>query len=237
MDEELRERLRGAALEHRPDRERMWARIERGMEQDPPPGRVPRPPRAPMPRLRIAAATAAVCGVLVVVSLGVAWTGRDGRSGRPVAASPTRTGTAPALSGERGGQLPPSNGPVSTRGVVDAGGNEYWTQSNVLVTAARPLSALTVELRIALTAGVDDTGHWTSGHTEDYATSVDEEGGFLVFRWTLLPGRTVPAATLTFAGQYDHAQGRRDTSRDDFTVHSAFDTGVSASGGVFPPAG
>ncbi|WP_328722369.1 hypothetical protein OHT52_24710 [Streptomyces sp. NBC_00247] len=232
MDEELRERLRGAALEHRPDRERMWARVERGMAQDPP-GRVARPPRAPMPRLRIAAATVAVCGVLVAVSLAVAWTGRDGRSAQPVAAAPDRTETTPEPSGERGGQLPPANGPVSTHGTVNAGSNAYWAQSDVVVTAARPLTSLTVELRVALTDGVTTTGSWTSGHTDDYTTSVGEEGGFLVFRWTLRPGRTTPAATLTFAGQYNHAEGERDPSKDDFTVRSAFDTGVTASGGVF----
>lgn len=238
MDEELRERLRGAALEHRPDRERMWARIERGMTQDPPPGRVARPPRAPMPRLRIAATAAAVCGVLVAVPLAVAWTARDGGSGQPVAASPSRsTGTAPALSGERGAQLPAANGPVSTRGMVDPGSNAYWAQSDVLVTATRPLTSLTVELRVALTGGVTKTDGWTSGHKEDYTLSIGEEGGFLVFRWTLLPGRTAPATTLTFAGQYNHAEGERDASGDDFTVHSTFDTGVSASGGTFSPAG
>ncbi|WEH42449.1 hypothetical protein [Streptomyces sp. AM 2-1-1] len=237
MDEELRERLRGAALEHRPDRERMWARVERGMARDTPPPRAARPPRAPMPRLRIAAATVAVCGVLVAVSLGVAMTGRGGGTGDPVAASPSRTPTVPALSGERGSRLPASNGPVSTDGVVDPGGNAFWAQSQVLVTAARPLSALTVELRIARTDGVSQTGSWTSGHTEDYAVAVREEGGFLVFRWTLLPGRTVPAATLTFAGQYNHAEGERDVSGDDFTVRSAFEGGVSASGGDFSSAG
>lgn len=237
MDEELRERLRGAALEHRPDRERMWARIERGMAQDPPPGRVARPPRAAMPRLRIAAATAAVCGVLVAVSLAVAWTGRDGGSAQPVAASPGPPGTAAALSGERGSRLPAVNGPMSTRGTVDAGSNEYWAQNDVLVTATRPLTSLTVELRVALTDGVEETGSWTSGHREDYATSVGREGGFLVFHWTLLPGRTVPPGTLTFAGQYDHAQGERDARGDDFTVRSTFDGGVSASGGDFSSPG
>ncbi|MGW1467408.1 hypothetical protein ACWCPT_24055 [Streptomyces sp. NPDC002308] len=236
MDEELRERLRGAALEHRPDRERMWARVERGM-QDPPPGRVARPPRAPMPRLRIAAATAAVCGVLVAVPLAVAWTVRDGGSGQPVAAAPSRTGTAPAPSGERGAQLPAANGPVSSRGMVDPGSNAYWAQSDVLVTASRPLTSLTVELRVAQTGGVTKTDAWTSGHKEDYTVSTGVEGGFLVFRWTLRPGRTAPATTLTFAGQYNHAEGERDASGDDFTVHSTFDTGVSASGGVFAPTG
>lgn len=122
---------------------------------------------------------------------------------------------------------------MSTHGTVNAGSNAYWAQSDVVVTAARPLTSLTVELRVALTDGVTTTGSWTSGHTDDYTTSVGEEGGFLVFRWTLRPGRTTPAATLTFAGQYNHAEGERDPSKDDFTVRSAFDTGVTASGGVF----
>lgn len=52
MDEDLRERLRAAAASHRPDRARMLARIERGMAQESP-ARPARPPRTPMPWLRV----------------------------------------------------------------------------------------------------------------------------------------------------------------------------------------
>lgn len=95
----------------------------------------------------------------------------------------------------------------------------------------QPLSSLTVELRVALTGGVRTTGSWRSLPVEDFTASAQEEGGFLVYRWTLKPGRTVPAGTHMFAGQYNHAEGERDAGGDYFTAHAARTTGRAVSVG------
>ncbi|MFF2732133.1 hypothetical protein ACFVS9_30005 [Streptomyces sp. NPDC058008] len=219
MDEHLRERLRTAAASHRPDRARMLARIERGMAEEPP-ARPARAPRAPMPWLRVAGATVAVCGVLTAGAFAVTSAGREApEGGQRVAAGPASPGPAAPASG-RGGALPAGKGPLWSDGSLDPAGNSYWAQSEVTLKTSRPLSGLTVELRVALNGGVNTTGSWRSLPEGDFAVAAREEDGFLVYRWVLKPGRSVPAGTHTFAGQYDHAEGTRDTGRDDYTARA-----------------
>ncbi|GAA2955854.1 hypothetical protein ACFPN0_07420 [Kitasatospora cinereorecta] len=229
MDEDLRERLHTAAASHRPDRERMLARIERGMAGEPP-VRVPHAPRTPRPWLRVASATAAVCGVLAAGAFAAASAGSgEPEGGRRVAVQPAPASQDPA----RGGALPAENGPLWSDGSADPHSNRYWAQSNVTVKATQPLPELTVELRIALNGGVNTTGSWRSLPAKDFTASAREEDGFLVYRWTLKPGRSVPAGTHTFAGQYNHAEGGRDTGRDDYTVRARAAGGRAAVGGDF----
>ncbi|MFD7718314.1 hypothetical protein ACFV6K_21095, partial [Streptomyces sp. NPDC059814] len=100
MDEELPRRLRDAAGAHRPDRERMRARVERGMAGGRPSARAARPPRAATPWLRVAGATAAVCGVLAVGAFAVTSAGGDEPRGKRVAAPPSAV-TTPSATGTR----------------------------------------------------------------------------------------------------------------------------------------
>ncbi|MFJ2702355.1 hypothetical protein ACIO3R_04045 [Streptomyces sp. NPDC087428] len=227
MDEELPRRLRDAAGAHRPDRERMRARVERGMAGGRPSARAVRPPRAATPWLRVAGATAAVCGVLAVGAFAVTSAGGDEPRGKRVAAPPSATG-APAAPG---GAPRTEDGPLWTDGAVDPHSNAYWAQSNVTLRTAEPLASLTVELRIALTGGVTSTGSWRSLPERDFTVSATEDGGFLVYRWVLRPGRTVPAGTHTFAGQYNHAEGERDASGDSLTAHAVRSSGQRAAVG------
>lgn len=105
-------------------------------------------------------------------------------------------------------------------GSIDPGSSTHWAQSNVTVKARKPLASLTVELRIALTAEVADTGSWRSLPAADFHVSVAEDDGFLVYRWTLRAGRTVPVGAHVFAGQYDHAPGQRNAYGDVYTVEA-----------------
>ncbi|MFD9503837.1 hypothetical protein [Streptomyces sp. NPDC060035] len=236
MDDDLRERLHHAATSHRPDRERMLARIERGMTEEPPAGRSLRAPHAAKPWLRVVGATAAVCGVLAVGAVTVVSAGQGepdkGRAGQQVAADPVSPAPA-SQAPSRGGALPAENGPLWSDGSVDPHSNRYWAQSNVTLRTTRPLSALTVELRVALNGGVNTTGSWRSLPEEDFVASAQEEDGFLVYRWTLKPGRNVRAGTYTFAGQYNHAEGVRDAGRDDYTARARAAGEPASVGGDF----
>ncbi|MDQ0797052.1 hypothetical protein [Streptomyces sp. B1I3] len=235
-DEDLRQRLHTAAASHRPDRERMLARIERGMAGEAP-ARTPRPPRAPMPWLRVAGATAAVCGVLAAGAFAVTSAGQREPAGARVAAGPASPSPSPPADPSRGGALPAGQGPLRSDGTVDSHSNRYWAQSNVTVEAREPLSALTVELRVELNGGVNTTGSWRSLPEQDFVVSAHEEGGFLVYRWTLKPGRSVPAGTHTFAGQYNHAEGVRDAGRDGYTARARASEGEQVTvGGDFTAA-
>ncbi|MFF5721992.1 hypothetical protein [[Kitasatospora] papulosa] len=232
MDEDLRERLRAAAASHRPDRVRMLARVERGMAEGPP-ARPARAPRSAMPWLRVAGATAAVCGVLTAGAFAVASAGGEEPEGlQRVAAGPASPVPASPAPG-RGGALPAGKGPLWSDGSLDPESNSYWAQSEVTVKTTAPLSALTVELRIALNGGVNTTGSWRSLPEESFTVSAREEDGFLVYRWALKQGRSVPAGTHTFAGQYNHAEGDRDTGRDDYTARARAAGEQVAVGGDF----
>ncbi|MFA3874621.1 hypothetical protein ABS735_13165 [Streptomyces sp. MMCC 100] len=213
VDDGLRARLHEAAGAHRPDRARMLARVERGMTAG---GRGPA--RPPLPGwVRVAGATAAVAGVLVAGGYTVAPAVRDDAPAqRSVATSPG----------------PREPGPLRSSGVVDPHSNEFWAQSNITLETSAPLTALTVELRVAQTGSVTSTGAWRSLPEEDFTFAVDERDGFLRYRWRLKPGRTVPAGEWVFAGQYNHERGGRDAGGDRYSATATAASGrVSVEGG------
>ncbi|TXS44487.1 hypothetical protein [Streptomyces sp. t39] len=221
--DEVRRRLRETAGSHRPDREAMLARVERGMAA-PAAARPPRP--APAPWLRVLAATAAVAGVLAVGGYAVA-TLTGAPAPRESAARPAPLRPAPERA---------ADGFMSSSAAVDRHSNRYWAQGNVTLTTREPLTELTVEVRVALTGGVEETGHWLTRPADDFEVRVEERDGALLYRWTLRQGRTVPVGTHVFAAQYNHAEGGRDASRDTYTARArAGDTGVAVTGRFAPP--
>ncbi|MEU5628129.1 hypothetical protein [Streptomyces tendae] len=228
VDEELRARLRAAAGEHRPDRARILARVERGMATG-----NRGPTRARLPGwVRVAGATAAVAGVLVAGGYTVASAVRDeAPARRPVAAPP---GSRESSSREIGSR---ESGPVWSRGAVDPHSNEFWAQSNVTLGTSTPLTSLTVELRVAQTGSVTSTGAWRSLPEDDFTFTREERDGFLVYRWTLKAGRTVPAGEWMFAGQYNHERGGRDAGGDRYSAAATAASGSLAVRGGFTPDG
>lgn len=121
------------------------------------------------------------------------------------------------------------DGPLWSDGSVDPHSTSYWAQSNVTLKTTQPLTALTVDLRIALTPGVQDAGHWQTLAADAFDVTVRAEGAFLVYRWVLKPGRTVPVGQHVFAGQYNHAAGGRDAKDDTYRA----DTGTTTVWGDF----
>ncbi|CAL9413392.1 hypothetical protein [Streptomyces sp. enrichment culture] len=222
-DGELRARLREAAGVHRPDRARILARVERGRAAE---DQGPARPRLP-DWVRVAGATAAVAGVLVAGGCAVASVVRDDAPARhPVAAPPgsRETGSREA-------------GPLWSRGAVDPHSNEFWAQSNITLGTSTALTALTVELRVAQTGSVTSTGAWRSLPADDFTFTLDERDGFLVYRWTLKEGRTVPAGEWVFAGQYNHGRGGRDAGGDRYSAAATAASGPLAVRGGFTPGG
>lgn len=273
--DDVRKQLRDAAAEHRPDRERMLARVERGMERDAVDlggssrGRLPRT----APWLRIVGATAAVAGVFALGGYAVASVVQgeepppatvgtppvpDSSSApSPSASAPDDENAEPSSPAEPTGpsdkvttnapdrdkgqdtNRPPkkSDPPPSTRrvapdarsvedgyfwsdGSIDPQSSDFWAQSTLTFKTGKSLTALTVELRVEQTGGVTDTGNWRSLPADDFTVWVREEGGELVYRWTLKAGRTVPAGEHVFAGQYNHAEGRRDAGDDTYAAEA-----------------
>ncbi|WP_030751186.1 hypothetical protein [Streptomyces griseus] len=204
MDERrLRGELREAARAHRPDRARMLARVERGMAA-PPPRRDRAPLRARRTGRRWAAPVAVAVAATAVAAIGL---------GGLAVTAPRERPASPAVP------APAAPGPAArATGTVDPGSNRWWAQSDLAVTTETEVTGLAVEVRIALTGGIVGTGHWQTRSADDFAVTAAEESGALVYRWTLKPGRTVPAGPHTFAAQYNHAEGVRDASADAYTV-------------------
>ncbi|KOX23337.1 MULTISPECIES: hypothetical protein [unclassified Streptomyces] len=217
-DTRLRHELREAALAHRPDRARILARVERGLAA---PVARPRPPAGWTGRrwAAVAAVTAAVAGAVGLA--GITTTASTDRP-TPPASTPT------AL---------PAPGPAArATGTVNPGSNRWWAQSDLGVTTGSPVTGLVVELRIARTAGVVSTGHWRTRPADDFTTTVTEEPGSLVYRWTLKEGRTLPPGPHVFAAQYNHSEGVRDASSDTYGITlTAPDGGLTTLRGGFAP--
>ncbi|MFC9061654.1 hypothetical protein ACFTXB_26975 [Streptomyces sp. NPDC057074] len=224
-DAELRARLRRAAGAHEPDRARILARVERGMAAGDDTTGHPRQSRALPGWARVAGATVAVAGVLVAGgSLAASTVGGDAPAPRSVAAPPG--------SREPGSREP---GPLWSAGAVDPHSNEFWAQSNITLRTSAPLTALTVELRVAQTGSVTSTGAWRSLPEADFTFTARERDGFLVYRWTLEPGRTVPAGEWMFAGQYNHERGGRDARGDRYSATATVASGRHSVEGGFTP--
>ncbi|MET9803188.1 hypothetical protein [Streptomyces sp. NPDC006368] len=206
--DELKHRLRQAAHAHQPDRARILARVERGMAAAAPAAAYR--PAAGRPWPRVAGALTAVAAVLLI-------------GGHMTAAmlhdhAPARTVSTPSAA-ER----------LRADGVVDPHSNRFWAQNNLTLRNNRPLTSLTVALRIVRTAGVASTGHWRTLPEADFTVSVRQENGRLVYTWTLRPGRTVPPGRHVFAAQYNHAEGGRDAHGDRYTVTATTRDGREAT--------
>jgi hypothetical protein len=263
VHDELRARLHEAAEAHEPDRARILARVERGMaRQDRSEHRATRPPVWGWARVVSATAAAAgmlAVGGYAVASavkddrpqqqtVAVSPTptpSREATSRAPVPpldttpSAPSRThrpsstpSAKPSVS-----VLPPADsekdGPVWSKASVDPHSNDFWAQSNVTIRTSEQLTALTVQLKVAQTGGVSNTGAWRSLPEQDFDLTVGEQNGFLVYTWTLKEGRTVPDGEWVFAGQYNHLRGGRDAKDDTYTITATADGERRAVGGGF----
>jgi hypothetical protein len=250
VHEDLRARLRNAAVAHQPDRARILARVERGMAGAKTSRRFsPRP--SALGWFRAVGATAVAAGVFAVGGYAVASVVKDDEPEQTVAVSPTpdpspeatsrapvppapvkpqpspdrpstpASPTAKPQESAPAAQPPPADagtedGPLWADGSVDPHSNEFWAQSNVTLKTREELTALTVELRIAQNGGVTSAGAWRALPEADFALTVEERDGFLVYTWVLKPGRTVPEGEFVFAGQYNHDRGGRDAKGDRY---------------------
>ena len=258
--DDTRKHLRQAAEAHRPDREAMLARIEEGMARGSGAERARQYRRRRQASwLKAALAALAAVSVLGLGGLALAAGVRQEApqhsapptatpTGQAAPSQPRVSATKPSASSDAGpttahrstaptgatGPTTPTvdglNGLISARGDINTHSTVYWTQSDLTLDVAQPLSALTVELRIAQTGGVQSTGDWQTAPSDDFTITVaPADDGYVVYRWTLKPGRTVPAARQLFGAQFNHAAGKRDASRDAFVVDA---TGAGRSGEV-----
>lgn len=260
MNEEIDRRLREAAEAHRPDRARMLARVERGMA-----GPAVRHRARPFARsgTRVALAGLAAGGILTTGGLAVAAivatpspspTVTTPATPSPTAGSPHPTSarpspvapapvTTPGSSRSTPSATSPSptadesrNGPLRSAGSLDPKSTVYWTQSNLVLKTTKPLTSLTVEIRIVQTGGAKNTGTWQTLPSGDFTVTVQEAGGALVYRWVLKPGLTVPAGSHEFAAQFNNGVDARSAAGDGYLVDAQGSGGSASVRGGFVPA-
>ncbi|GHK04179.1 hypothetical protein SY2F82_59760 [Streptomyces sp. Y2F8-2] len=258
MNDEIARQLREAAEAHRPDRARMLARVQRGMA-----GPAVRHRARPFARsgTRVALAGLAATGILATGGLAVAaivahsspsatvttpaTPSPTAGSPHPTSGRPTPVAPAPATPGSARPTPPatsPSpaagesrNGPLWSAGSVDPHSTVYWTQSNLALKTTRPLTSLTVEMRIVQTGGVKNTGTWETLPSADFTVTAREDGGTLVYRWVLKPGLTVPAGSYEFAAQFNNGTGVRSSAGDGYRVDAQGSGGSASVRGGFVP--
>lgn len=257
--DDLHRRLREAADAHQPDRDAMLARVERGMAGATGADRARLYRRRRQASwLKVSLAGLAGVGVLGLGGLAVAAgvqqgapqhpnpsattpSGNAGPAGnaataspKPRASAPKPTTAPPSTPHHSATPSPTADGPLAAHGDVNAHSTVYWEQNDLAVAVAQPLSTLTVELRIAQTGGVDSTGAWQTAPADDFTVTVTHTDGFVVYRWVLKPGRTVPGSSQQlFAAQFNHDTGKRDASKDTFRVETSAGGRAAAVGGGF----
>ncbi|MFE2537171.1 hypothetical protein [Streptomyces sp. NPDC059371] len=157
------------------------------------------------------------------------------RSGTPEASDgprPSPSDTSAATGTATPARTPAGNtadGPLRSDGSVDPHSDDFWAQSDVSLRTTKRLTSLAVTLKVGQTGGVSEAGAWLSLPGSDFTTRVAERDGFLVYTWTLRPGRTVWPGTWVFAGQYGHDRGGRDVKDDGYTVTATAADGERAS--------
>ena len=199
LDErDLRGMLREEADRHLPDRAAMLARIERG--------RAARTGGL----LRPMAAATAVAAVLAAGVLGV------------------RTANQPPSPAPGPRVAAPDRPQVDADGRRDPHSIPSWTQQNLTLRTTTTITTLDVTIRIARTAGVADTGSWSSVPDEMVVRTVTTGKERLVYRFTLRPGYTLAPGAYVFAAQFNHATGGRRSAGDRYAV-----TGPASLAGGF----
>ncbi|WP_309112767.1 hypothetical protein [Saccharothrix sp.] len=242
MNDEISRRLREAAEAHQPDRGRMLARVQRGLAG----ATVRRTPGIARSWPRVAFAGVAAAGALAIAGVAVAAivvaperpdTAISATTPAPSTTTRTTEAPTPPQQGQpehtasRSSDPTPtspenraSDGPLAAEGSIDPHSHAYWSQSRLILKTTQPLTALTVELRISQTGGVQTTGQWQTGPADDFTITVQEVDGTLVYRWVLKPDRTVPAGEHAFAAQYNHQSGPRDAHADRYEAQSGTHT-------------
>ncbi|BCY05095.1 hypothetical protein L3i22_001830 [Actinoplanes sp. L3-i22] len=238
-DDELRALLRTEAGAHQPDRLAILSRVTQTAMRN-------EAARRRAPRVRIAGAAAAVAAVIGGGGF-AQWALAGGTgSNRPTPPPPpvVTASVAPAVTASAAPRpstttkshrpSPPASpsasvaaqSPLWADGSVDVGGK---TQASSVVTikASEPLTALQVTIRVAKTPELVGRGGSQQVPGASVNSSVTDENGALVYRFTLSSGDTLEPGTYTFFARYTYAEGGRDAGADTYAVAATSGSGAA----------
>ncbi|MEU1572009.1 hypothetical protein ABZ519_12795 [Streptomyces collinus] len=229
VHEELRARLHEAAGAHEPDRERMLARVERGMAGPAVSGhRATRPPVFGW--MRVAGATAAVAGVLAVGGYAVASAVKDETAPRQqeVATSATPTPSPEATSSAPA--PPPPVEPAPSRSPERRESSPPPSKTPSAPAAERPSAA-----------GTQDGPLWSDGSVDPHSNDFWAQSNVTLKTREQLTALTVRLKVAQTGGVSD-AGAWRSLPETDFTLAVAEEDGFlvytwTLKGGRTVPAG
>ncbi|GGM99110.1 hypothetical protein FHR83_000434 [Actinoplanes campanulatus] len=245
-DDGLRAALRSEAAAHQPDREAMLDRISTAAMQDS--GRRRTPRRGP--RVRMATVVAAVVVLFGGGGVGTWALAnsidRDEATPAPTVApttDPTPTSVAPATTGPTPSRTTPTRkptsaapppaptkaqpggtrveqGPLWSDGSVDPDSGDTSGASVVTLKTTAELRTLEVVIRVARTDGLTSRGGTKSTPGASVTTTVTEEPGAFLYRFTLASADRLAPGTYTFTAKYAHPTGGRDAGGDTYEATS-----------------
>jgi hypothetical protein len=226
--DELRARLRDAAAEWEPDRTYMINRVAAGRSE------AARPrSRARSLRPMAAAASVAVISVLSVVAVRSVNSAAETPDVPPAAQAPavvptssptsspastpstsptTRTHTSSPAS-----ERPESPATVTAKSGIGKNSVATWSECTVTVTNPATVKALSVSIRVALSAQAAEAGKYTTVPNSDVTMTVTKETDALVYTWVLKKEARLTPGKYVFAAQFTHAAGRT-WNRDEYRV-------------------
>ncbi|MEV0176493.1 hypothetical protein AB0I00_35950 [Streptomyces sp. NPDC050803] len=204
VHDELRARLHQAAEAHEPNRERILARIERGMsEQTRADHRATRPPVFGW--VRVVSATAAVAGVLAVGGYAVASAVKEDTPQQTVATSPTPTPSPDTTSRKPVPPAPPADPDPENSEETDGGPSSSPTQTQPSATAQPPA------------AGEEDGPLWSDGSVDPHSNEFWAQSNVTLKTDRELTGLTV-VLKVAQTGGVTSTGAWRSLPEDDFVL-------------------
>jgi hypothetical protein len=241
-DDELRAALRAEAASHRPDRDAMLHRITSAAMT--PGGSPSRHARRGGPRVRMAAAAAAVATVLAgggVANWALAGnepdhvtpTLRPTPSPSPSVTVTTTPAPAPATSKPSPSRTPDKSptstpratagtgvehGPLWSDGSIDPDSGDTQGASVVTLKTTERLTRLEVVIRVARTDGLVSRGGTKQTPGASVTTTVTEEADTVRYRFVMTSADTLQPGTYTFTAKYRYPSGGRNAGDDTYTA-------------------
>ncbi|GAA4972356.1 hypothetical protein [Actinoplanes utahensis] len=142
-------------------------------------------------------------------------------SSRPPTTAPTTTAPSSAPVTERPRNTRESQGPLWSDGSIDPDSGDTQGASVITLKTAEELTALEVVIRVARTDGLVSRGGTKQTPGASVTTSVTEEPGALLYRFTLASADTLAPGTYTFTAKYTHPSGGRDAAGDTYRAVAA----------------
>jgi hypothetical protein len=136
-------------------------------------------------------------------------------SARPTTAKPSPT---PAKG--QPGNTRVAQGPLWSDGSIDPDSGDTQGASIVTLKTTEELTSLDVVIRVARTDGLVARGGTKQTPGASVTTTVAEEPGAFLYRFTLSPADTLEPGTYTFTAKYTYPSGGRDAGGDTYEATS-----------------